>query len=167
MSSEIEAFEVQVQSALDRKTKPIGALGRLEPLAAQIAHIQGTLSPRAETCTLTIFAGDHGMATMGVSAYPQVVTRQMVQNFLTGGAAANVFARAVGAEIQVVDAGIAGDPIEHPNLINCRISSGTENAIEGPAMTQGQLGDALEAGHSIGKNIDADVACFGEMGIGN
>lgn len=85
-------FEQAIRAAIDGKTKPLGALGRVEELAAQIARLQGSLAPRMDRCTLTIFAADHGLATEGVSAYPQAVTRQMVLNFLAGGAAATVFA---------------------------------------------------------------------------
>ncbi|MEM1151487.1 MAG: nicotinate-nucleotide--dimethylbenzimidazole phosphoribosyltransferase [Pseudomonadota bacterium] len=161
------SFEDRVAAALDGKTKPIGALGRMEALAATVARIQETLTPQAETCLLTIFAGDHGMAEAGVSAYPQAVTRQMVINFLSGGAAANVFARSVGADVKVVDAGVAGNAIEHPNLLDQRIGSGTRNAIDQAAMTHDQLERALGTGRDIGDGIQADVACFGEMGIGN
>ncbi|MEL6687022.1 MAG: nicotinate-nucleotide--dimethylbenzimidazole phosphoribosyltransferase [Pseudomonadota bacterium] len=160
-------FEAQVIDAINSKTKPVGSLGRVEELAAQIARIQKTLSPRAETCSLTIFAGDHGMATAGVSAYPQSVTRQMVLNFLAGGAAANVFARSVGATVQVVDAGVVGDSIDHPDLIDRRVARGTRNAIEQSAMIEIHLETALQRGSEIGAAIQADVACFGEMGIGN
>lgn len=167
MDTERHDFEAELQAALDSKTKPVGSLGRIEKLAAQIARVQGTLKPSAETGAHTIFAGDHGMADAGVSAFPKAVTRQMVLNFLTGGAAANVFAKSVGATVQVVDAGVAGDPIEHTLLVNRRIAPGTANAIEKAAMTSNQLGEALQAGLEIGREISADIACFGEMGIGN
>ncbi len=101
-------FETALRQKIDNKTKPLGALGRIEDLAAAIARITGTLEPRMQTCQLTIFAGDHGLAREGVSAYPQEVTRQMLLNFLGGNAAANVFARSVGASLRVVDAGVAG-----------------------------------------------------------
>ena len=107
-------FEARLQARIDGKTKPLGALGRIETLAAQIARTQATLDPRMATCQLTIFAADHGLAHEGVSAYPQAVTRQMLLNFLAGDAAANVFARSVGAELRVVDAGVAGAPVAHP-----------------------------------------------------
>ncbi|NQY40785.1 MAG: nicotinate-nucleotide--dimethylbenzimidazole phosphoribosyltransferase [Henriciella sp.] len=167
MQTEPLHFEAQLRSALDNKTKPVGSLGRIETLAAQIARIQGTLKPSAETVSHTIFAGDHGMAVAGVSAFPQAVTRQMVLNFLTGGAAANVFAGSVGATVQVVDAGVAGIPIEHGELRSVRIAPGTANAIEQSAMTSAQLEHALSAGRQIGRQITSDIACFGEMGIGN
>lgn len=161
------AFDEQLSAAIDNKTKPVGALGKIEDLAAQIARIQKTLTPQAESATLTIFAGDHGIAAAGVSAYPQEVTRQMVLNFLSGGAAANVFARSVGADVCVVDAGVAGEAIDHPALINQRINAGTANALEGPAMSVEQCQQSLSVGQSIGEAIHSDVACFGEMGIGN
>ncbi|MEM7768807.1 MAG: nicotinate-nucleotide--dimethylbenzimidazole phosphoribosyltransferase [Pseudomonadota bacterium] len=160
-------FEARLSAALDGKTKPVGSLGRIEALGATIARIQGTLDTSAETCALKIFAGDHGMAEAGVSAYPQAVTRQMVNNFLAGGAAANVFARSVGASIDVIDAGVAGEPIDHPDLMSRRVASGTRDAIEHAAMTAEQVSSALSLGRDIGEAITEDVACFGEMGIGN
>ncbi len=160
-------FETQLAAALDSKTKPVGSLGRMESLAATVARIQGTLQPRAETCSLTIFAGDHGMARAGVSAFPQAVTRQMVMNFLSGGAAANVFARSIDANVQVVDAGVVGEPIDHAELVDRRVGSGTRNAIEQAAMTDAELEDAIMAGIELGSAIKSDAACFGEMGIGN
>ncbi|MEM9572555.1 MAG: nicotinate-nucleotide--dimethylbenzimidazole phosphoribosyltransferase [Pseudomonadota bacterium] len=162
-----EDFEAQIAARLDGKTKPVGSLGQMEALAATIARVQDTLTPRAETCTLTIFAGDHGMAEAGVSAFPQAVTRQMVLNFLAGGAAANIFAASVGADIQVVNAGVAGAPIEDGTLIDHRIAPGTRNAIEQPAMTTDDLERALTCGQALGRDTDTAVACFGEMGIGN
>lgn len=127
-----------IQRALDSKTKPIGSLGRLEQLAAQIATLQGTLNPSMSTCQLIIFGADHGIAAQGVSAYPSEVTRQMVLNLLAGGAAANVIANALNIPIQIIDAGIAGDPIDHPNLLNRRIAPGTADFSLGPAMTPDQ-----------------------------
>ena len=160
-------FERAVWDAIDSKTKPVGALGRLEALAAQIALVQGTLEPTAERCMLTVFAADHGIAEAGVSAYPQEVTRQMLLNFLSGGAAANVLARTLGVEFVLVDAGVKGPAIEHPKLTSRHIADGTRNAAEGPAMTTSECQAALRAGRSIGGAGDHEVACFGEMGIGN
>ncbi len=156
-----------LQRAIDGKTKPVGSLGRIEELAAQIGGFKQTCVPRLRECRLIIFAGDHGIAGSGVSAYPQEVTRQMVLNFLAGGAAANVFARALGADVQVVDAGIAGDPIEHPELIKRRLGPGTENCVKRPAMTAGQLDRALAFGRELGSVKGVDVLCLGDMGIGN
>ena len=161
------ALDEAIARAIDSKTKPLGALGIVEGLAARIARVQGTLTPNLHRCRLTLFAGDHGIAEEGVSAYPQAVTRQMVANFLAGGAAANVFARANGVELRVVDAGVAGDPIDDAGLISRRIGAGTRNSALGPAMTAGQCDAALRAGDEIGANANVEVAAFGEMGIAN
>ncbi|MDE0680691.1 MAG: nicotinate-nucleotide--dimethylbenzimidazole phosphoribosyltransferase [Gammaproteobacteria bacterium] len=160
-------FDRAVREAIDSKTKPVGALGRLEDLAAQLARVQQTLAPRAARCKLTVFAGDHGIATAGVSAYPPEVTRQMLLNFLAGGAAANVMARALGVDFTVVDAGVMGPAVEHPRLDSRRIAPGTLNFLEQPAMPVEQCESALRAGREIGSGGDHEVACFGEMGIGN
>ena len=152
-----------IRQAIDAKTKPPGSLGRVEALAARIARIQGTLTPRLRRCRLTLFAGDHGVASEGVSAYPQAVTRQMVANFLAGGAAANVFARANGVEIAVVDAGVAGDPLDAPGLVSRRIAPGTRNLAIEPAMTREQYetalraGAELDAGRGTGASAEAGV----------
>lgn len=152
-----ETSEAELRSRIDGKTKPIAALGRIEELAAQIARATGTLEPKMRSCLLTIFAGDHGLAGEGVSAYPQAVTRQMLLNFLDGNAAANVFARSVGADLRVVDAGVAGQPVCHPKLLSRRIGSGTRNTMHGPAMSPDEQD----------RDGDWDAVCFGEMGIGN
>lgn len=161
------AFEQALQAALDAKTKPPGSLGQIEELAALIARTRQSLAPRIECCELIIFAADHGMTASGVSAYPQAVTRAMVENFLSGGAASTVFAKTLGVDVTVVDAGVAGDPIQHPGLLQQRIAAGTANAILGPAMTASDLSQALDAGEHVAKGVQADVVCFGEMGIGN
>ena len=180
-----------IRRAIDAKTKPPGSLGRVEALAARIARIQGTLTPRLRRCRLTLFAGDHGVASEGVSAYPQAVTRQMVANFLAGGAAANVFARTNGVEIAVVDAGVAGNRLDAPGLVSRRIAPGTRNLAVEPAMTREQYAAALRAGTELGAETgggangeaeahaeahaedgdgdgtEVDAAAFGEMGIAN
>ena len=161
------ALDPAIRRAIDAKTKPLGALGVLEAIAAQVARIQNTLTPRLQRCRLTLFAGDHGIAEEGVSAYPQAVTRQMVANFLAGGAAANVLARTNGVDLQVVDAGVAGDPVEAPGLVSRRIAPGTRNFAAAPAMTAEQRDSALSAGEALGAAVGADAAAFGEMGIGN
>lgn len=160
-------FDRAVRDAIDSKTKPVGALGRLETLAAQIARVQQSLEPTARHCRLTVFAGDHGIAAAGVSAYPREVTRQMLLNFLAGGAAANVIARALGVDFAVVDAGIIGPAVEHTDLVSRRIAGGTRNSLERPAMSAALCEDALRAGREIGGEGDQEAACFGEMGIGN
>lgn len=155
-----------IRRAIDGKTKPLGSLGRIEEVAARLASLQETLEPRAETCRLTIFAADHGIAAEGVSAFPQAVTAQMALNFLAGGAAANVFARAVGAAIQVVDAGIASE-VDAPGLVRRSLGRGTANSAKEPAMSTETLARALDAGRALAAEDDADVAAYGEMGIAN
>ncbi len=162
-----DTFAAALRRAIDGKTKPLGALGRIEALAAQVARVQGTLAPRVETCALTIFAADHGIAAEGVSAYPQAVTRQMVLNFLAGNAAANVFARSVGANLRVVDAGVAGAPLADPRLLSRRIGPGTRNSAREPAMTAAERDRALAAGRALGADGASDAVAFGEMGIAN
>ena len=161
------ALDDAIRHAIDSKTKPLGALGFLETLAAQIARVQGTLTPTLERCRVILFAADHGIAHEGVSAYPQAVTRQMLANFLAGGAAANVFARANGVDLQVVDAGVAGDPIDSPELVSLRIAAGTRNLAKEAAMSGEQRDKALRAGHDLGAGVTADAVAFGEMGIAN
>ena len=160
-------FDRAVRDLIDGKTKPPGALGRVEAVALQLARATGTPAPRLASCELTIFAADHGIAAEGVSAYPQAVTREMVLNFLNRGAAANVFAEAVGATVRVVDAGVAGAPIDHADLLDRRIGPGTRNCRAGPAMTGEQCDEALAAGRRLAEESAADVLCFGEMGIAN
>lgn len=160
-------FAAQVQAAIDAKTKPRGALGRIEALAAQIATLQCSLKPRMECCTLAIFAADHGIAAEGVSAYPPAVTREMLRNFLSGGAAANVFAATLGVELRVVDAGVAGEPLAHPGLIVRRMGPGTANFRHGPAMTGATCAAALAAGAEIARDAPGEAFAAGEMGIAN
>jgi len=160
-------FVAAIAAKINNKTKPPGSLGRIEQLAAQIALVKNSENPSMSTCELTIFAADHGMATAGVSAFPQEVTRQMVLNFLDGGAASNVFCEALGIDFKVVDAGVAGDRIEHPMLISVPIASGTANAIERAAMSDAQRDLAIQTGEGMGSSSSADAVCFGEMGIGN
>ncbi len=162
-----EELAQAVRQALNSKTKPVGSLGRIEEIAEHIAKIQGTTTPKLAGCTLTIFAGDHGIAHEGVSAYPQAVTAQMVLNFLAGGAASNVFANTLGIPVTVVDTGVAGDPIVDPALVSRRIAPGTANFLTEPAMTAEQLETALQNGRDIGTGSPDTVAAFGEMGIAN
>lgn len=165
MTAKSSNFPTAIQRALDSKTKPIGSLGRLEQLAAQIATLQGTLNPSMSTCQLTIFGADHGIAGQGVSAYPSEVTRQMVLNLLSGGAAANVIANSLNIPIQLIDAGIAGEPIDHPDLLNRRIAPGTADFSLCPAMTPNQYQLATSQGTNLFPSTDA--VCFGEIGIAN
>ncbi len=157
----------RIRRAIDAKTKPPGSLGRIEDLAAQIATLQGTLAPRMETCTLTIFAADHGVVAQGVSAYPGDVTGQMLTNFLAGGAAATVIARTLGVGVRVVDAGVAVEPDDHPRLLSRRLGAGTRDFSVEPAMDADTLGRALVIGRALGAESPGEAAAFGDMGIGN
>jgi nicotinate-nucleotide--dimethylbenzimidazole phosphoribosyltransferase len=153
-----------------RLTKPPGSLGRLEELAIRIAGISGRDRPRVDRKAVIVLAADHGVAAAGVSAYPQAVTGQMVQNFLAGGAAINVLSRRAGARVVVADLGVAADLPPHPRLITKKIGRGTRSMIEGPAMTRHEALAAIIAGVEI---VDAevdrglDLVATGEMGIGN
>jgi len=159
-----------LQAKIDGKTKPPGSLGRLEALALQLGLIQNTLTPRLAKPHILVCAGDHGAAKAGVSAYPQDVTWQMVENFLAGGAAINVLARQAGIALTVVDAGVNHDFGVRPGLVDAKVAPGTENYLEGPAMTAAQRDAALAHGERIVRGL-ADGGCnvlgFGEMGIGN
>ena len=160
----------QLQSKIDGKTKPLGALGRLERLALQVGQIQGTLSPKLVKPVMLVFAGDHGVATAGVSPFPQEVTRQMVLNFLGGGAAINVFARHNGVAVRVVDAGVNYDFGGIEGLIDAKIGLGTRNFLEGAAMTREECEAAISRGAALAAQEIAqgtNVLGFGEMGIGN
>jgi len=171
---EIRAFNPTlretVQQAIDIKTKPPGSLGRIEDLALRISLCQNTAKPTADPARLFIFAGDHGLTAEGVSAWPSDVTTQMVLNFLSGGAAANVFAKTNGVDITVVDAGIIGDLPNHAMLRRAGIAKGTANAMHGDAMSADQLQQALTFGADLAIEAVRDgarVILLGEMGIGN
>src|SRR6202789_4270699 len=155
---------------LDTLTKPLGALGRLEALAAQICAIQRTLSPTISKPVAVVFAADHGVADRGVSAYPRAVTEQMVRNFLNGGAAINVLARLQGLELWVVDAGVDGDCGPPPRLIEAKLGRGTRDLTVGPAMTAEECREALFRGREALDRVmplGGNTVVLGEMGIGN
>ena len=164
------AIAPALQQRIDRKTKPLGALGRLEALAQQIGLIQQRLEPQLLQPQMLVFAGDHGAACAGVSAYPQDVTWQMVENFLAGGAAINVFARQMEMNLTVVDAGVAHDFGARAGLVDAKIARGTANFIERPAMSPEQRDSAIakrrQLAHTLFEN-GCNVVGFGEMGIGN
>lgn len=164
-------LDEEIQSKINSKTKPLGALGILENIAYQIARIQQTLQPRLNQPTVAIFAGDHGIAKTGlVSPYPQEVTFQMVKNFLNGGAAINVLARQNGLKVKVIDAGVNYEFGNTAGLIDAKIAYGTANYLMDSAMTYQQCETALTKGSEIVKDIQeagSNIIGFGEMGIGN
>jgi len=151
-------------------TKPPGSLGRLEEIAIQLAGICGTERPIARNTTLVIVAADHGVVAQGVTGYPQAVTAQMVLNFLSGGAAISVMARAHGASLIIVDAGVATPLPLHPDLRVVSAGRGTGDITQGPAMTREQAEACISAGVEIAQDAaetGAHIIATGDMGIGN
>ncbi len=162
--------EVEARRRLDQLTKPPGSLGRLEELAVRLAGITGACPPPLRDPVIFTLAGDHGVVAQGVSAYPQIVTAQMVENFLRGGAAVNVLARQVEARIVVADLGVATPLPLHPDLKALKVAPGTQDMTLGPAMTRDQAIQAIEAGIGLveaERAHGADLVGTGEMGIGN
>lgn len=187
-------IQQQLQQKIDLKTKPLGALGQLEQLALQIGTVQNTLTPTLNKPSMIVFAGDHGIAKDGVSAYPQEVTFQMVLNFLAGGAGINVFSKQHGIDLIIVDTGVnynfsdqnptpisalaqqsaskhnTSEPNNQHHFINAKIANGTASFLTNSAMTNEQLNQCLEYGKQIvlhKQQQSCNVIGFGEMGIGN
>ena len=159
-----------VQARLDRLTKPLGSLGRLEETAVRYATITGEVKPNVPRGVVFTFAADHGVATEGVSAYPREVTPQMVVNFLRGGAGVNVLARHVGVEVRVVDIGVDYDFGPLPGLIQKKVMMGTKNLLAEPAMNRGQATEAVQVGIDLATEAARDgvgLIGTGDMGIGN
>jgi nicotinate-nucleotide--dimethylbenzimidazole phosphoribosyltransferase len=161
------SLAAKLDKAIDQKTKPLGSLGVLERLAKQMGLIQDTVAVSVHQPAIVVFAGDHGVVAEGVSAYPQDVTWQMVENFLAQGAAINVFARQNGCALHVVDAGVAHDFGARPGLVDRKIAHGTRNFALEPAMTREQCASAMDAGAAFVADVPGNVIGFGEMGIGN
>ena len=160
----------QAQTRQNQLTKPRGSLGRLEELSIQIAGIKRSRLPVLKDKVIITMAADHGVCAEGVSAYPQVVTQQMVLNFLDGGAGINVLARHIGARVIVVDMGVLEGLKPHPELICNTIDFGTKNMTQGPAMTRQQAVATIEAGITLVENEikrGLDIVGTGDMGIGN
>jgi nicotinate-nucleotide--dimethylbenzimidazole phosphoribosyltransferase len=169
-ASQHNAIHAAALRRLDTLTKPLGSLGRLEALAAQLCAIQDTLQPRIDAPHVVVFAGDHGASERGVSAYPRAVTAQMVANYLAGGAAINVLARIHSLALSVVDAGVDAGFEAHASLIDAKIRRGTRDYVVEPAMTTAECQLALDRGAAIAERIAADgsnTLVLGEMGIGN
>lgn len=174
-------FAEAAQRRLDMLTKPQGSLGRLEEFARSLAAIAESTSPSLRRKAIFIFAGDHGVAAEGVSAFPKEVTRQMVFNFLSGGAGINVLGRHAGAEVIVVDIGVdydfaaadktlSGETGQGGVFVSKKVVSGTKNMRSGPAMTRQEAEKCLETGIGLAQEYaDRGYGMFGtgEMGIGN
>jgi nicotinate-nucleotide--dimethylbenzimidazole phosphoribosyltransferase len=157
----------RLQDKLDQKTKPLGSLGRLEALGLHIGAILGTESPELQQPQLLVFAGDHGLAARGVSAYPSDVTWQMVENFLAGGACVSVLARQHGLALTVVDCGVRHDFAPRAGLLVRKVAPGTADSLAGPAMSAAQCLQAITSGMEIVKGLPGNALLLGEMGIGN
>ena len=163
-------FDEQLQQKIDLKTKPLGALGKMETLAFQIGKIQQTLSPQLNNPHILLFAADHGIAQSGVSAYPPEVTFQMVMNILGGGAAVTVFSKQNGIKVLTIDAGVNYDFPSLDGLIDCKIGKGTQNFLHAPAMTDEELELCFQKSAAVVDQValtGCNVIGFGEMGIGN
>ncbi|MBI5926982.1 MAG: nicotinate-nucleotide--dimethylbenzimidazole phosphoribosyltransferase [Aquabacterium sp.] len=157
----------RLQHVIDHKTKPLGALGQIETLARQIGLVLGNEQPVLQSPQMIVFAGDHGLAARGVSAYPSDVTWQMVENFLAGGAAVSVLARQHGLALNVVDAGVAHDFAPRAGLQIRKIAHGTADCTAQQAMSAAQCEQALRAGQDVVCGLPGNAILIGEMGIGN
>lgn len=169
-----DSLEASTQRRLDNLTKPKGSLGALEELSKQIVKITRNENPALKNKVIFTFAGDHGIAEEGVSAYPKEVTAQMVYNFLNAGAAINVLAGHASARVIVADLGVASDLKPHKDLIIKKVNYGTMNMAKGPAMTRDEAVKAIENGIEIfcdeffaPSSEGIDIAAAGEMGIAN
>jgi nicotinate-nucleotide--dimethylbenzimidazole phosphoribosyltransferase len=161
------ALADQLDHAINNKTKPLGSLGALEGLAKQLGLIQQSVAVSVDQPAIIVFAGDHGVVAEGISAFPQDVTWQMVENFLADGAAINVFARQNDAALHIVDAGVNHDFGPRPGLLDRKVGHGTRNFAHAPAMTDQQCATAMAHGAALAASMPGNVLGFGEMGIGN
>ena len=161
------ALSAQLADAINHKTKPLGSLGMLETIGAQIGLIQRSATPALAQPAILVFAGDHGIVAEGISAYPQSVTWQMVENFLGQGAAINVFARQNGCALTVVDAGVNHAFGPRDTLLDRKLGLGTRNFAIEPAMSAALCEQALANGMALAAGLEGNVVGFGEMGIGN
>lgn len=166
-------WRLKARDYLNQLAIPQGSLGELLVLAEQLAAIKETLKPSVGRKVVITMAGDHGVVEEGVSAFPQEVTPQMVSNFIRGGAAINALAATAGAQVLVVDMGVAADLkglADAKKLLSYRIGNGTANMAQGPAMTRAQAEQALQSGFEIVENLVRDgveLLGTGDMGIGN
>lgn len=163
-------IEQQARAHQDTLTKPRGALGRLEDVACWFAARQGKVLPDALVPHIAVFAGDHGVVEEGISAYPSVVTGEMVKNFARGGAAINVLARRCGATLSVLDVGVVTDLTAVENVVHAKVRPGTANLLHEPAMERIECATAIEVGRAEARAAiegGANLLIAGDMGIGN
>lgn len=167
----IETITVErARHAMAIKTKPLGALGRLEDVSVRLAVIQNTLKPTVERARICVFGADHGVTDEGVSAYPKLVTGEMMRNFARGGAAINVIAISVGASVEVIDVGVDADLTTLSSIRHESVRRGSRNMAKEPAMTHDEVIKALKVGAAAARRAHDDgvqVIGLGEMGIGN
>lgn len=170
MSSPDTKSRQNAEARQQQLTKPLGALGRLEEMAIQLAALQAVDRPSIDKVKITVFAADHGVAEENVSAFPQAVTAEMVKNFSRGGAAISVLAKQLNAELEVINLGTVFDPGALKGVTNLALGLGTANFSVQPAMTEEQLERALQAGRETieqEKNKGTKLFIGGEMGIAN
>jgi nicotinate-nucleotide--dimethylbenzimidazole phosphoribosyltransferase len=167
---DVEAMEA-ARARWATRAKPPGALGALEDVAVHLAGVTGRCPPVVpRRPAIGLFAGDHGVVADGASAWPSDVTAAMVATIASGGAAINAFARSIGADVTVVDVGVAGDPIGLAGVLDRRVRPGTASIAREPAMTIDEAGRALAVGGELADRLvddGADCLIGGEMGIGN
>lgn len=165
-----ETHRLNAEQRQAQLTKPAGSMGQLETLAITLASLQATDEPCCDNVSITIFAADHGVAVEGVSAFPQAVTGQMVQNFSSGGAAISVLAKSLGAQLGVINVGTVNELPELEGVSDQRIAAGTANFTQKAAMSSDQLQQALSIGQKTllkAQQEGAQLWIGGEMGIAN
>ncbi|HEY5557747.1 nicotinate-nucleotide--dimethylbenzimidazole phosphoribosyltransferase [Acetobacterium sp.] len=167
-------WQAAARDHIEKLAIPPWSLGQLLVVGEQLSGIQRTIRPNVDKKMVITMAGDHGVVAEGVSAFPQEVTPQMVANFVKGGAGINVLAKAVGADVIVVDMGVAVDMphlVEKGAIIDCKVAYGTKNFSKEPAMTRAQAIQALEAGINVASKVieeqGINLLATGDMGIGN
>lgn len=164
-----EAAMAKAKERQDQLTKPAGSLGVLEEISIKLAGITGKVISDVDKKAVVVMAGDHGVVDEGVSAFPREVTPQMVANFVNGGAAINVLSRHVGANVIVVDVGVAV-PIDDASVVSRKVKSGTANFAKEQAMTREEAVQAIEVGIEVANELidnGANLLATGDMGIGN
>ncbi len=164
------AIEPRLTAAVDAKAKPVGSLGRVEALAVHIGLVTQSIKPVLGPAALAVFAGDHGIVAEGVTAYPSEVSALIAQMVLDGTAGANIAARAAGAEVVLIDAGLKTPLASNGALMAKPIRPGTRNFLHEPAMTQEEFSRALRAGADVAAGLHRrgfGILALGEIGIGN